>query len=438
MSIDVAASSDGSVLSDGTRLDDLFDHPHRRISARVFSDPEIFEWEMSRIFTRSWLFLGLESEIPEPGDYVVRPMGGDSVIVTRDSKAEISVLLNRCTHRGTQLCVNDCGRAQRFRCPYHGWLFTSDGSLAAMPDQRDWLGAGTKAEYAMRTARVATRGGLIFATWDDDMPDFETYLGDFAFYFDMMLCSTDEHLVAVGAPQRWAVPFNWKLGAENFVGDGYHLQTAHRSLTDLGLTPLPDLSCAAVGSVPRWGHGFFSMFPPPASDALPLEFTLAFLPPEVLPQLERHLNAEQMELARAGSFPMVVTVFPNLSWLSTPFGFFLRVWQPTGPGEIELWTWALAHPDATPEQRRSLAQGVNRTFGATGLFEQDDTAIWSRVQRAHEGVMARHEFVSYGCTGGDPDDTWRGPGHVWTGFSTDDHLWNFHLRWLHLMTGGAL
>ena len=89
----------------------------------------------------------------------------------------------------------------------------------------------------MRKARVATRGGLIFGDLGDDMPDFETYLGDFRFYFDMMFCAVDKDLVSVGPPQRWSVPFNWKLGAENFVGDTYHLQTAHASLIDIGMVP---------------------------------------------------------------------------------------------------------------------------------------------------------------------------------------------------------
>lgn len=443
MSIMDVLGRDPSVLEDGTRLQDLFDLARRRVSARVFSDPEIFRLEMSRLFTRSWLFLGVESEIPEPGDFVVRPMGGDSVIVTRDNNGAINVLLNRCTHRGTQLCVTDCGHAQQFRCPYHGWLFATDGRLKAMPNAKDWLGDGNKADYAMRKARVETRGGLIFGTWDADMPDFETYLGEFRFYFDMLFCAVDKDLVTVGAPQRWSVPMNWKLGAENFVGDGYHLQTAHRSLADIGMVPIEDNMVAAVGAEPRWGHGYFAPVYPP-DELPPLELTLPWLPPAVLPQLEHHLNPEQMTLLRRGSLPMVVTLFPNMSWLASQFFFFLRTWQPIGPGEIEIRTWVIAHPDATEEERRSRVQGLNLTFGTTGMFETDDTAIWSRIQRSHQSLIGSQEPVSYACSHGASDKRgylpdggeWPGPGSVWQGFPSDDPIWNFHMRWLHLMTGG--
>ena len=83
-------------------------------------------------------------------------------------------------------------------------------------------------------------------------------------------------------------------------------------------------------------------------------------------------------------------------------------------------------------------QGVNSTFGATGMFEQDDAVIWSRIQRSHESLEGSRQWVNYTCTNGAPSSEWTGPGHVWKGFPSDDHLWNFHLRWLHLMTGGDL
>lgn len=432
----VSTAPDAAPLRDGTRPDELFDLEGRRIRGRVFSDPEIFDLEMARIFSRSWLFVALESEIPAPGDYVVRPMAGDSVIVSRDAGGAVNVLLNRCAHRGTQLCVTDCGRADRFKCPYHGWVFRSDGTLLAMPQQRAWLGDRDKADYDLHAARVATRGGLIFATFDDELPDFETYLGDFRFYFDMVWGAVDDHLVSVGPPQRWSVPINWKLGAENFVGDTYHLQTTHASLVDLGLTPPFNDLVVAVGTDPRWGHGFQALVP---DEPLPPEILLTWLPPEVLPQLAENLDGEQMRLIEQGSFPMVATLFPNLSWLALPFfGCLLRVWHPVGPDEIELRTWAIAHPSADGAQRRARVQGVNSTFGVTGMFEQDDVAIWSRAQRAHQTLEGSRRYVSYASTNGAPDPDWPGPGDVWTGFGSEDHIWGFHRRWLHLMSGGDL
>jgi phenylpropionate dioxygenase-like ring-hydroxylating dioxygenase large terminal subunit len=439
MVVDVMSQQSSVVLSDGTRLEELYDLERRRISARLFSDPEIFRLEMNRLFSHSWLFVGLESEIPEPGDYVTRPMGGDSVIVNRGQEGEVNILLNRCTHRGTQLCVTDCGHTQQFRCPYHGWLFGTDGRLRALPNAQDWLGEnGNKAEYAMRKARVAVHGGLIFGTFDEELIDFEEYLGEFGFYYDMLFRAVDKDLVAVGAPQRWRVPFNWKLGAENFAGDTYHLQTAHASLSEIGMVPpLDDMQVAFV-TEPRFGHGFQAVRTPPPADPPPVAMTMSWLPGHILPELDKHMNAEQMALINEGAFPLVGTFFPNTSWLASPFFFFMRTWQPISPNEIEIWTWTIAHPDATPEERKGRTQGVNLTFGATGMFEQDDMTIFNRIQRMHDSVIGGREEISYAGRAGDPTDEWPGPGRAWYGVAADDHIWNFHLRYLHRMTGGEV
>jgi phenylpropionate dioxygenase-like ring-hydroxylating dioxygenase large terminal subunit len=366
-------------------------------------------------------------------------MAGDSVIVNRGQDGEINVLLNRCSHRGTELCMSETGNTRQFRCPYHGWLYAPDGRLKALPAANEWLGDhSSKSEYGLRKARVETRGGLIFGTWDEDMVDFESYLGDFTFYFDMLFCSVNKDLVSVGAPQRWTVPFNWKLGAENFTGDTYHLQTAHASLTEIGMVPPLEGMYVAFGADPKGGHGYQSVLPVEGVDPPELSVTLPWIPAEVLPELEEHMNPEQMSILKDGAIPLVGNFFPNFSWLASPFFFFLRTWQPISPNEIEIRTWTMTHPDASEADRKARLQGVNLTFGATGMFETDDMTIFARIQRQHENLIGSREPVSYAATLGEPDSDWPGPGLVWKGMAADDHLWNFHLRWLHLMTGGEL
>src|SRR5271169_3226269 len=101
----------GAVLSDGTFLRDLIDIDKREVSMRVLNDVEIHELELKRIFAKAWIIVGHQGEIPEAGDYVVRYMGEDSVLVTRAADGEISVLLNVCSHRGMQVSRVDRGHA---------------------------------------------------------------------------------------------------------------------------------------------------------------------------------------------------------------------------------------------------------------------------------------------------------------------------------------
>ncbi|QVM83827.1 hypothetical protein HT578_09070 [Novosphingobium decolorationis] len=86
---------------DGTVLEDLCDRVERGLErgtlpVEVFADDAVFRAEVDRIFTRAWVFVAHESELPKNGDYVLRKIGLDNVIVTRSSKGEFSVLLNHC------------------------------------------------------------------------------------------------------------------------------------------------------------------------------------------------------------------------------------------------------------------------------------------------------------------------------------------------------
>jgi len=102
-----------------------------RINRRIYGDAAIHEIELERIFARCWLFIGHESQIPNPGDFVATFMGEDPVILVRDQSGRFGVFLNNCTHKGRTVCELDRGNQHFFVCPYHGWSFRTDGSLAA-------------------------------------------------------------------------------------------------------------------------------------------------------------------------------------------------------------------------------------------------------------------------------------------------------------------
>ena len=105
-----------------------------RVNSRIYTDPEIFEAEMERIFHRGWVYVAHETEIPEPGDYKTTMVGRQPVIVNRSSDdAEVQVMFNRCRHRATTVCDQHAGNANYFRCPYHGWTYNSCGELVGVP-----------------------------------------------------------------------------------------------------------------------------------------------------------------------------------------------------------------------------------------------------------------------------------------------------------------
>jgi phenylpropionate dioxygenase-like ring-hydroxylating dioxygenase large terminal subunit len=107
------------------------------VSREIFVNEQIYAEELERIFARAWLFVGHESQIPNPGDFVSSCMGEESVILCRDRAGEIHVFLNSCRHRGMKVCRYDEGNTAVFTCPYHGWSYGTDGRLVGVPFFRE-------------------------------------------------------------------------------------------------------------------------------------------------------------------------------------------------------------------------------------------------------------------------------------------------------------
>ena len=200
------------------------DHVHRS----VYTDPAIFELEMKRIFGRAWLYLAHDSELPDVGDYVVRHMGTQAVIVTRDRGGNPRAIFNRCAHRGATLCAFASGSApQGHQCPYHGWTFRADGSVRFVPQPGNYAASIDVADYAIPQARLESYRGFIFGTLDDAAEPLATFLGHMKTTIDDLVDRSPTGQVEVGKYQlRHYYRANWKMTFEN-LNDTIHPGFAH-------------------------------------------------------------------------------------------------------------------------------------------------------------------------------------------------------------------
>ncbi len=193
---------------------------------RVFyTEPEIFRLDFTHIISAQWLFIDHETSLRHAGDYVLYEVGGESIIVVRDSDGDVRAYFNVCRHRGSRICLKDRGNIGKFVCPYHAWTYDLSGELITAPRMPpDFDRAG----YGLRSCPVRIFEGLIFVNPApaDTTPDFEALTSGFGGF-----------LRPHGLPQtkiahRAAYPIaaNWKLVIENFR-ECYHCAPAHPEYT---------------------------------------------------------------------------------------------------------------------------------------------------------------------------------------------------------------
>src|SRR5438445_553052 len=105
-----------------------------RVHRDVYTDPEVFQLEMERLWSRTWIYVGHASQVPNAGDFITLDIAAKPVIMVRQTDATIRVLMNRCAHQGTKVVGDLAGNAGKtFRCPYHAWTYRTDGSLNDIP-----------------------------------------------------------------------------------------------------------------------------------------------------------------------------------------------------------------------------------------------------------------------------------------------------------------
>src|SRR4051812_42875046 len=209
------------------------------VDRQIFSDQEIYEAELERIFARAWNFMCHESQIPNAGDFFLTYIGEDRVIAVRDKSGGINVLLNTCRHRGNAVCRAEEGHATSFMCTYHGWTYDLQGKLVGVPGFKDYYHEDlNREEWGLVAAPlVETYHGYVFATLDPDAPVLYDYLGDVGrIGLDIQAMKGD--MVIVGGIQKYIIGCNGKLAVNN-LWDWSHPAITHASATMSGYFSRP-------------------------------------------------------------------------------------------------------------------------------------------------------------------------------------------------------
>jgi len=179
------------------------------LEQRFYTDPEIYELELDQIVMRNWILAGHQSQLPEPGDFKVFKLANESAIIVRGEHGQINAFANVCRHRGSLVCLEQEGNTRRFECPYHAWVYDTDGKLVGA---RDMPSDFDKQANSLHRVSLEIVHGLIFICFCDDPPSLENAKRDLAGPMAMF----DFNNLKVAATKAYPISANWKLSVENY------------------------------------------------------------------------------------------------------------------------------------------------------------------------------------------------------------------------------
>lgn len=368
----------------------------------LFADPEIYQIERYRLFTRAWHFLAHESEIPNPGDYVVRYIEHNPIVVIRGEDGKIRAFYNICPHKGREFVKAEMGNTTHIRCPYHAFTYNTRGKLVGCPLAKEALGPLFSYEdFDMVRVKIESYNGFIFGILAPAKAPYKTldeFLGEFKFYFDIFTKRSEAGLV-FSHPQRWIMPANWKLPVDNFSTDTYHVPATHFSGGPwiIAANPLEFYYGYEIAA----GRGYIGPVSRPATDMKGPQMYGRWWP-ELLEKAKKNLTPEQYKFWTTYGEVLHLhgAIFPNIGFLNITMPYSgkggeeaqapmmtLRLWRPISPTKTEFWNWFFIEKDAPEEFKKISYQAYNNTFTAGGIFESDDMENWMTMTHAGGSII---------------------------------------------------
>jgi phenylpropionate dioxygenase-like ring-hydroxylating dioxygenase large terminal subunit len=363
------------------------------VHGSVYTDPAIFQEELRKIWYRTWVYVGHETEVPQPNDFVMKSIGPEPILMTRDRDNMINLLHNRCPHRGNRVCMTEKGSARSFTCPYHGWTFANDGKLKGYPFPSGYEGADRSELGLGRVARVASYKGFVFGSFADDGPTLLEHLGAARESIDLLCLNSPEGEIEITAGfLKHKVKSNWKFLVENET-DGYHPSFVHASIFEVAQSGIGALYSSDSTAVSRYmgnGHSENDLRPEFRKRGVPMSWfnTTAERLPDYAANMHKTYGAEKARQIMIDGTPHVM-IFPNLFIAEIQ----LFVIQPLAVDETVQHVTALQFKGA-PDLNRRMRQQTMGSVGPAGFLLADDAEMYERTQL---GVQARKpEFLFLG------------------------------------------
>ncbi len=367
-----------------------------RVPYWVYSDPDVYAAEIERIwYGPHWLYVGLEAELPEVGDYKTTTLGERPVIMVRSDVGTIGVVENRCAHRGVKFCQERFGHATELLCPYHQWMYDLTGALKAVPFRRGVRKQGgmpadfDMAAHGLNRLRTETVNGVVWATFSAATPPFREYLGE-RFWTHYTRVYSGRKLEVIGY-NRQHIPGNWKLMQEN-IKDPYHAGLLHVFFVTFGLFRADQKSAVEMDEHGRHGILISRKGEQVTNDVTAgmsnFKADLTLADPRILDVVQEFPGEETVGM---------ITVFPSVILQQQVNSLTTRQIIPKGPGGFDfVWTH-FGYADDTPEMRLRRTRQAN-LFGPSGFVSMDDGEVIEMSQQGFAHAPDEDAVVEMGGT----------------------------------------
>lgn len=363
-----------------------------KVPRASFVDPDVVAAERQAIFDRCWLYLGHASEIAAPGQFVTRTVAGRRLIFNRDTDGRINALMNTCPHRGATVCRERSGTAKNFLCFYHGWVFHSTGKLREQPGSASYapdFNAHGGADLTPAPRHEEYRG-FHFVSFDKDIVDLPTYLGQAREYLDLVADQSEAGMAIVGGTQEYSMRANWKLLVENSI-DGYHAATTHATYLDYLKGTAGALAAVGIEGAGRDlgnGHGVIEYSAPwgrPIGQWIPAwgEQGKADID-RIIARLTERFGAERAQ--RIAFKNRNLLIFPNLI-INDIMAITVRTFYPLAPDHLHVNAWALAPAEEGAWARKSRLENFLEFLGPGGFATPDDVEALQQCQAGFNNLQ---------------------------------------------------
>lgn len=370
-----------------------------RVDSAIYTDPDIFEREIEKIFHATWTYVAHESEIPQAGDFVARRIGRQPVVAVHGSDGAYRLLMNRCRHRGTLICEVEHGNQSHFRCFYHGWTYDNTGALVHIPHDDAYPADFDRAGHSLTPVpRVESYRGFLFGSANPDVAPLREHLGLAMPMIDYMIdASPTGELHLDAGVHKTAYRGNWK-----FVGmDGYHPPIVHHSAFEIikrGAVRENGGIDSKTAQAPRKTMGDSELA---VSRDLGNGHVALDVAPHRISERDHHLAAARRmpggdayveamlaaygprgaDLVAIGGDPHL-GVFPNMQLINQ----HVRVIRPVAVDRTEVILYPVRLGAVSDEINEIRLRRHEEFYGAAGFGQPDDSEIF---ERATEGLKAQ-------------------------------------------------